>query len=192
MCSIVSTSSKSVEDEKKQISELEAELYDRQIRLWGVEAQKKLRNANVLMAGINGVGSEIVKNIVLSGVNSITLLDDQNVSVYDTLSNLFTNRQIGKNRSEVALKFVQSLNPMVFVKCDNSRLIDKNEEYFRDFQVVCLANYDKQTMIKVNNICNQLNIKFFATCSWGSFGFTFTDLGPNHKYFAEYLINYLI
>lgn len=182
----------SVEDVKNNnnskelaISEDEAALYDRQIRLWGVSAQKKLRNANILMAGINGIGSEVVKNIVLSGVNSITLLDDQKVSTFDTLSNLFTKRQIGKNRSEISRECVQTLNPMVAVKYDMTDLKTKDKEYFSAYQVVVLANYDKQTMVRVNQFCNELNIKFFAVCNWGSFGFSFTDLGPNHSYFAE-------
>ena len=169
------------------ISEDEAALYDRQIRLWGVSAQKRLRNADVLMAGINGVGSEVVKNIVLCGVNSITLLDDQLVTDYDTASNLFTRRQIGKNRAEISREGVQSLNPMVSVKYETSSLKDKDKDFFRAFDVVVLANYDKQTMIRVNEICHELNIKFFATCSWGYFGFSFTDLGSEHSYFAEYL-----
>jgi len=189
MCSTVSESNSSqIESNlisKTEISEDEAALYDRQIRLWGVSAQKKLRNCNVLIAGINGIGSEIVKNIVLSGVNSMTLLDNKLITSSDTTSNLFTRRSIGKNRSEVALKYVQSLNPMVCVKYDDSELEEKPKEWFSGYQVVCLANYDKQTMIRVNNICNELNIKFFAACNWGYFGFTFTDLGPNHNYFAE-------
>ena len=34
----------------------EFNLYDRQIRLWGVEAQKKLRKCNALVIGLNGTG----------------------------------------------------------------------------------------------------------------------------------------
>jgi len=172
-------------DKEVAMSEEEAALYDRQIRLWGVSAQKKLRTANVLMAGVNGVGSEAVKNIVLSGVKGITLLDDQMVDSSDTLSNLFTKRRIGQNRAQVSKELVQSLNPNVAVNCDNTSLKDKDVDYFRAYDVVIVANHDKQTMIKVNRICNELNIKFFATAIWGSFGFTFTDLGSDHSYFAE-------
>ncbi|CAG2164153.1 unnamed protein product [Oppiella nova] len=172
-------------DKEVAMSEEEAALYDRQIRLWGVSAQKKLRTANVLMAGVNGVGSEAVKNIVLSGVKGITLLDDQMVDASDTLSNLFTKRRIGQNRAQVSKELVQSLNPNVAVNCDNTSLKDKDVDYFRAYDVVIVANHDKQTMIKVNRICNELNIKFFATAIWGSFGFTFTDLGSDHSYFAE-------
>jgi len=33
----------------------------------------------VLLIGVGGLGAEIAKNIVLAGVRSLTLLDDQNV-----------------------------------------------------------------------------------------------------------------
>ena len=189
MCEVLPQSSDELSKEVMPsaigISEDEAALYDRQIRLWGVSAQKRLRNANVLMAGINGVGSEVVKNIVLCGVNSLTLVDDQEVTDYDMACNLFTKRQIGKNRAEAAREAVQSLNAMVAVKCDTSAIKDKDSDFFSAFEVVILANYDKQTMIRVNNICKQLKIKFFATCNWGYFGFSFTDLGTEHTYHSE-------
>lgn len=37
----------------------EAQVYDRQIRLWGVEAQKRLRSSHVLISGLNGVNAEV-------------------------------------------------------------------------------------------------------------------------------------
>lgn len=39
-----------------KITAEEAKLYDRQIRLWGVDAQKNLRSANVLVIGLSGTG----------------------------------------------------------------------------------------------------------------------------------------
>ena len=40
-----------VHEEAPEISEAEAALYDRQIRLWGLDAQRRLRAANVFLAG---------------------------------------------------------------------------------------------------------------------------------------------
>jgi len=39
-----------------------------------------LRAARVLLIGVGGLGAEVAKNIVLSGVKSITLLEHQLVS----------------------------------------------------------------------------------------------------------------
>ncbi|VDN38944.1 unnamed protein product [Gongylonema pulchrum] len=62
------------------ITEDEKEVYDRQIRLWGLEAQNRLRNSTVLIAGLSGCGGEVAKNLVLAGLKSLTLLDSHNVS----------------------------------------------------------------------------------------------------------------
>ncbi|CAM5129083.1 unnamed protein product [Natator depressus] len=44
------------------ISEEEAAQYDRQIRLWGLEAQRRLRASRVLLVGMKGLGAEVAKN----------------------------------------------------------------------------------------------------------------------------------
>ena len=77
----------------------EAEQYDRQIRLWGLEAQKRrvistsdvihyelccrLRKSTVLVVGAKGLGAELCKNVVLAGVKSLTLLDHTPLSPDD-------------------------------------------------------------------------------------------------------------
>jgi len=87
-----------VENNGIELTEQETELYDRQIRLWGLDSQKRyafcdsitpnrinifnttmnvciyrLRAARILLCGLNGFGAEIAKNIILAGVKSITL-----------------------------------------------------------------------------------------------------------------------
>lgn len=37
----------------------EAKLYDRQIRLWGVEAQRRMTASRVLVAGMDGMNAEV-------------------------------------------------------------------------------------------------------------------------------------
>ena len=44
---------------KTTVSNEEAELYDRQIRLWGLEAQSRVRDAKVLIVGLRGVHTEV-------------------------------------------------------------------------------------------------------------------------------------
>ncbi|EJW78765.1 hypothetical protein WUBG_10325, partial [Wuchereria bancrofti] len=59
------------------ISEDEKAVYDRQIRLWGLETQNRLRSSTVLVAGLSGCGSEVSKNLMLTGLKSLTLLDNK-------------------------------------------------------------------------------------------------------------------
>lgn len=41
------------------MKENEETLYDRQIRLWGFEAQKRMMNAKVLLCGLHGYSAEV-------------------------------------------------------------------------------------------------------------------------------------
>jgi ubiquitin-like 1-activating enzyme E1 A len=67
----------------------EAALYDRQIRLWGLEAQNRMRRSHILLAGLGGVATEALKNIVLAGVGRVSLLDDAPVQPGDLEAGFF-------------------------------------------------------------------------------------------------------
>src|SRR4051812_7224863 len=81
-----------------QISEEEAAIYDRQIRLWGLDAQKRMRNARVLLSSLGGILTEVCKNLVLAGVGSITIYDDAAVTPRDLGAQFFLEESdVGKN-----------------------------------------------------------------------------------------------
>ena len=42
-----------------ELTEKEAAIYDRQIRLWGVEAQKRMQNSRVLFCGFRATNAEV-------------------------------------------------------------------------------------------------------------------------------------
>ena len=56
----------------------------------GHEAMRRMGAANVLISGLRGLGVEIAKNVVLSGVKSVTLHDDGNVEWADLSSQVRT------------------------------------------------------------------------------------------------------
>jgi molybdopterin/thiamine biosynthesis adenylyltransferase len=85
--------------ENSTFSAAEAAVYDRQMRLWGVEAQKRLQNSHVFISGLTAMGSELVKNLVLSGMN-VTMHDTKPVAKPCVESQFFFFEQdIGKNVS---------------------------------------------------------------------------------------------
>lgn len=88
------------------LSAAEAAVYDRQMRLWGVEAQKRLQNSQVFISGLSALGSELVKNLVLSGMN-VMVHDPQQVtrSAVDTQF-FFFEADIGKNVRVFACVYV--------------------------------------------------------------------------------------
>jgi ubiquitin-like 1-activating enzyme E1 A len=82
----------------EELSADEIALYDRQLRLWGIEAQNRMRKAHVLLITIRALGNEIAKNLVLAGIGSLTIMDSNVVTETDVESQFFiTGEDIGKN-----------------------------------------------------------------------------------------------
>lgn len=93
----------------ESLSADEIALYDRQLRLWGIEAQNRMRKANILLITIRALGNEIAKNLVLAGIGSLTILDADNVSQADVVSQFFvTEEHFGRN---VQASLWSSANP---------------------------------------------------------------------------------
>jgi len=53
--------------------------YDRQLRLWGDHGQKRLEEAKLLLINGDATGTEILKNLVLPGIGSFTVLDGKKI-----------------------------------------------------------------------------------------------------------------
>jgi molybdopterin/thiamine biosynthesis adenylyltransferase len=65
---------------------------------------------------MNSLGLEIAKNIILSGVKTITLVDYQKIQKSDLASNFYANEDcIGKNRAIAVQQKLAQLNCYVKV-----------------------------------------------------------------------------
>lgn len=62
---------------------LDKNLYSRQIYALGISAMQNLRLANVLISGLNSIGVEISKNLILGGVRNVTIHDTKNITWND-------------------------------------------------------------------------------------------------------------
>lgn len=71
----------------------EIALYDRQIRLWGAQAQERIRSANILLISLRALGTEIAKNLTLAGISSLTIIDDDPVTEEDTGAQYFLREE---------------------------------------------------------------------------------------------------
>lgn len=174
-----------IDKNETHITEDEAALYDRQIRLWGLDAQRRLRGAKILLIGIGGLGAEIAKNIVLAGIKTLTILDSTNVNEEDFVQQFFLDRNdLGKNRAECSLMKVKRLNPMVEINVDIDGFMNKPTEFFDDFDVVCATCCSYEEFEHLNNICREKKIYFFAGNIHGYYGYMFADL-LDHEYATE-------
>ncbi|GJN80504.1 hypothetical protein PLIIFM63780_004030 [Purpureocillium lilacinum] len=169
------------------VSADEIALYDRQIRLWGMAAQAKIQNANILLITMRALANEVAKNLVLAGIGSITILDGATVTESDLGAQFFlseTEDPIGKNRAEAASAALRKLNPRVQVHVDPESVTAKGPSYFAGFDVVIATDLDPDTF-NIINTATRINGKaFYAAGTHGFYGFIFSDL-IEHDYVIE-------
>lgn len=169
------------------ISADEIALYDRQIRLWGVQAQEKIRSANILLIGMKGLGAEIAKNLVLAGVGTLTILDGENVTDDDLGTQFFVSQeQVGVNRAKAAQPEIQKLNPRVNLFVDSDIIFTKLPEYFYSFDITIATGLPVDALASINTSCRNYNRKFYAADSHGLYGYIFADL-VIHQFIQERL-----
>ena len=53
------------------------ERYDRNIRFFGKDGQRKSQQTRVALIGVGGLGSPVAQHLALLGVGSVTLVDDE-------------------------------------------------------------------------------------------------------------------
>jgi len=132
-----------------ELTEQEAALYDRQIRLWGLDAQRRITSAKVLLINLSGLNAEVCKNLVLGGIGSVTLHDEKDVQSSDLASQFFlTDADIGKNRAEASQARVSALNPLVRVQTDTEPLSAKPDSFFTGFTIVVASNLEKVELVR--------------------------------------------
>lgn len=105
------------------------ERYSRHIALKevGVEGQKKLLNARVLVIGAGGLGSSVIMYLAAAGVGTIGIADADEVD----LSNLqrqviHATNNIGMPKVESAKKTIKAINPNITVKTYHTFVTNEN------------------------------------------------------------------
>ncbi|GLC36363.1 hypothetical protein PLESTB_000769800 [Pleodorina starrii] len=101
------------------LTEDHAAVYDRQLRVWGVEVQRRLMDAKVLIIGLGGLAAEIAKNIVLAGVGTVTLLDNTPATSAAPGNFLVEpGSAAGKSVAEACAATLQAMNPLMTVRVE--------------------------------------------------------------------------
>eukprot|EP00478_Filoreta_tenera_P005887 GABV01007312.1.p1 GENE.GABV01007312.1~~GABV01007312.1.p1 ORF type:complete len:123 (-),score=40.77 GABV01007312.1:11-379(-) len=105
----------------------EAKLYDRQLRIFGMAAQQRLKQGKVLITGARGMAGEICKNLVLAGVGHVTILAHGKVKAADCGANFFLRPEdIDKPRGKMLVQRVKDLNPNVHVHWEDGSVSSKS------------------------------------------------------------------
>ncbi|XP_068644346.1 NEDD8-activating enzyme E1 regulatory subunit AXR1-like isoform X1 [Aristolochia californica] len=148
--------------------------YDRQLRIWGEQGQAALESASICLLNCGPTGSETLKNLVLGGIGSITLVDGSRVEEGDLGNNFMLDAEsIGLSKAKCVCSFLQELNDSVkakFVEESPDALIETNPSFFCQFTLVIATQLLETSVLKLDKICRQSNIMLIVARSYGLTG----------------------
>ncbi|CAL5391201.1 unnamed protein product [Camellia sinensis] len=157
--------------------------YDRQLRIWGEQGQAALGKASICLLNCGPTGSETLKNLVLGGIGSITVIDGSKVEVGDLGNNFMVDESsVGQSKAKSVCAFLQELNDAVkakFIEEYPEALIQTNPSFFSQFTLVVatqgmrLLHYQlaEDSMVKLDRICREANVMLVFARSYGLTGF---------------------
>jgi len=128
--------------------------------LIGSDNIEKLKNSNVIVFGLGGVGGATVEALVRAGIGNLSIVD------FDTVDKTNLNRQIittqsvvGKPKVEVAKDRVLSINPDINLTIYNEKFLKENIDlFFKD------KKYD-YIVDAIDLVTSKLDLIEFATNS---------------------------
>ncbi len=147
-------------------------LFSRFSMLVGDNAIEKLKNSNIIIFGIGGVGSYTVEALVRSGVGNLTIVD------YDEISESNINRQlhalhstVGMSKAEIMKKRILDINPECNVTLikelaykNIERFLGGNQKY--DFVVDAVDVISSK--IEIVEYCYKNDINIVSSMGFGN------------------------
>jgi adenylyltransferase/sulfurtransferase len=176
-----------------QFSKAELERYSRHIIIpeFNIEGQKKLKAAKVLVIGTGGLGAPLLLYLTAAGVGTIGIVD---MDVVDD-SNLqrqvlFTVKDLGRPKVEVAAERLAQLNPHVKFITYNTRFHSSNAlDILKDYDVVADGTDNFPTRYLVNDasvLLGKTNVyasifRFDGQVTVFNYQYENGETGPNYR-----------
>lgn len=158
--------------EVERIELIDSDKYDRQKRIKGWD-QNKIINSKVLVIGAGATGNEVIKNLVLAGVGTITLIDFDFIN----LSNLnrcvlFNLKSAKKNqyKADVIKQVCKDLNPEVKINTIIKDLNQVEKSVYQQNDVICSCLDNVEARLEANNYSYFYDIPFIDSGIDGYFG----------------------
>nr|YP_010850511.1 Molybdopterin biosynthesis protein [Lophurella caespitosa]WGH13131.1 Molybdopterin biosynthesis protein [Lophurella caespitosa] len=144
-----------------QLSNQEYQNYSKQIVLEniGIQGQKRLKNARVLIIGAGGLGCPVMIYLAVSGIGNLGIIDPDKIET----SNL--NRQILYNKNDVksfkvisAEKKIKEINSKCVIIKHQYKLNTENSlEIVSHYDIIIDATDNFKTRYIIDKICYQLH-----------------------------------
>lgn len=146
------------------LSQQEIKRYSRHLLLSeiGLEGQKKLKQAKVLVIGAGGLGCPVLQYLTAAGLGTIGIVDFDVVDETNLQRQvLYSVEDVGKPKAEVARQKLSQQNPNLKFKIQNLKLSPENViEIFREYDIILDGSDNFATRYLVNDACIALDKPF--------------------------------
>ncbi len=145
------------------------EEFSRSELLLGKTAMEKLKNSHVLVFGAGGVGSYVCEALARSGVGSITVVDNDTVSVSNINRQLIAlHSTLGKPKVEVVADRIHDINPYCDVKPINLFYLPDTAESLDLSAYDYIVDAIDTVTAKIDIICRAKNLGISIISSMGT------------------------
>ena len=121
----------------------------------GMEGQRKLKRARVLLVGTGGLGAPLGLYLAAAGVGTLGIVDFDKVDFTNLQRQVaFGTSDVGRPKIEAAAERLGNLNPEIQIKSYETQLTSENAlEIFRDYDIIVDGTDNFPTRYLVNDAC---------------------------------------
>lgn len=147
------------------------EQFARTERLIGKNNLLKLKNANIIIFGLGGVGSYVAEALARCGVGKMTVVDKDTVDITNINRQLYALQStIGKNKADVAKERILDINPECEVTSVVKMYLPENSNEFNlsqyDYIVDAIDNVTAKIDLAIKS--QEMNIPIIASMGTGN------------------------
>lgn len=105
--------------------------FSRTERLIGADALLKLKNANIIIFGLGGVGSYVAEALARSGIGKMTVVDKDIIDITNINRQLYAlHSTVGKKKAQAAKERIADINPECQVTAVTKMYLPENSSEF--------------------------------------------------------------
>ena len=175
-----------------KLDKKEIEKFSRQIILKniGTLGQKKILSSKVLIIGMGGLGCPAAEFLTRSGIGTLGIVDNDNVSLSNLhRQSLFNEKDLKKSKVKIAKKKLNTINSNTKVNTFNLKLDKKNfKKIIKNYDYIIDGTDNFESKFLINDL-SQKSKKFLVTGAISKFDghiFTFNFKNKNNPCLRDF------
>ena len=150
----------------------------------GIQGQKRIRKAKILIIGMGGLGCPLLTYLAASGIGHLGIVDPDKVEISNLNRQiLFNSNDLNKYKVIRAKAQVKKIYKNIKIKTFKSRLTSKNiKSILKSYEIICDGTDNYETRYLINDFCKK-NKKILISAAISKFDghlfkYNFKKKGP--------------